>query len=373
MTKLTLPVTLNDYETLAKDSLTSAAYGYFRSGADSEMTLRRNEEAYTKLLIRPKVLVDVSQVDITTAILGQPLKTPICIAPTAFHALAHEKGELATARASAFLGSCYCASTYSNYSMNEISQVVAPLPSALQWFQLYVETDRTTTANLVRRCEKLGFKALVVTVDRPRLGRRLDDVRTGFRLPSHLQQGNFESNDDTRTGEGAYLTGQIDASLKWSDLTWLRSLTSLPIVIKGIFRAEDARLACQHGVAGIIVSNHGGRQLDGCPATLEVLPEIVDACKNTKVEVFIDGGIRKGTDVFKAIALGAKAVFVGRPVIWGLAYDGEKGVKRIFDNLNYDLKLAMALAGTTSINKITSDFVVPASHYSFEKKLGSKM
>jgi (S)-2-hydroxy-acid oxidase len=163
--------------------------------------------------------------------------------------------------------------------MDEISQVVAPLPSALQWFQLYVETDRTTTANLVRRCEKLGFKALVVTVDRPRLGRRLDDVRTGFRLPRHLQQGNFESNDDTRTGEGAYLTGQIDASLKWSDLTWLRSLTSLPIVIKGIFRAEDARLACQHGVAGIIVSNHGGRQLDGCPATVSTYP-----CKRVERE-----------------------------------------------------------------------------------------
>ncbi|KAI8336931.1 hydroxyacid oxidase 1-like protein [Chlamydoabsidia padenii] len=321
MPNFNLPITIDDYEALAKDSLNPAAYGYFRSGADSENTLQRNKEAYNQLLIRPKVLVDVSKVTITTTILGHQLKTPICIAPTAFHALAHENGELATARGIASLGTCYCASTYSNYSMDDISQA-AP-SSALQWFQLYVETDRAITANLVRRCEKLGYKALIVTVDRPRLGRRLADIRTGFKLPRHLSQGNFESenDDDTRSGEGAYLTGQVDASLKWSDLKWLKSLTSLPIVIKGIFRAEDAQLACQHGVAGIIVSNHGGRQLDTCPSTLEVLPEIVETCRNTQVEVYVDGGIRKGSDVFKAIAIGAKAVFIGRPVIWGLAYD----------------------------------------------------
>ncbi|CAO3599357.1 unnamed protein product [Absidia cylindrospora] len=374
-----LPLTIDDYEELAQKSLNASAYGYFRSGADSEVTLQRNKQAYDKLLIRPKVLVDVAKIDIATTILGQSLRTPIGIAPTAFHALAHDDGELATARASAALGSCYCASTYSNYSMAEISRAVNTPGGALQWFQLYVENDRATTAHLVRQCEQLGYKALVVTVDRPRLGRRLTDARTGFGLPRHLRQGNFDDDNDaandgtSRTGQGAYLTGQIDASLTWSDLHWLRSLTSLPIVIKGIFRAEDATLAVKHGVAGILVSNHGGRQLDGCPSTLEVLPEIVDACRNTNVEVYLDGGIRKGTDVFKALALGARAVFIGRPVIWGLAYDGEKGVKRIFDSLNYDLRLAMALAGTTSIDKITSDYVVPASYYSFEKKLASKM
>ncbi|KAI8079947.1 FMN-dependent dehydrogenase [Halteromyces radiatus] len=371
------PITIDDFEALAQKSLNAAIFGYFSSGADSEMTLQRNRQAYDQLLIRPKILVDVEKIDISTTILGQHIQTPIGFSPTAFHQMAHDDGELATARASASLGTCYCAATYSNYSMDDIQKAAQSISKdALQWFQLYVEKDREVTAKLVRHCEKVGYKALVVTVDRPRLGRRLIDTRTGFKLPSHLRLGNFsneDDDDDARTGEGAYLTGHIDASLSWADLAWLRSLSSLPIVLKGIFRAEDARLAIQHGVSGLIVSNHGGRQLDGCPATLEVLPEIVDACKNTNVEVYIDGGIRKGTDVFKALALGARAVFIGRPVLWGLAYDGENGIKRVLNHLNYDLRLAMALAGTTSIDSISSDYVVPSSYYSFENKIKSKL
>ncbi|CAO3675177.1 unnamed protein product [Umbelopsis vinacea] len=283
--------------------------------------------------------------------------------------MAHDDAEKATARACATLKTCYTMATYSNTSIEDVyaaAKEKTRKQDPLHWFQLYVEQDREATKQLVQRCEKAGYKALVITVDRPRLGRRLADLRHAFKLPKHLTLANFVA-DETRSGAGAYAGGAIDASLSWKDIEWFKSITKLPIVIKGIFRGEDAKLAVKHGVDGIIVSNHGGRQLDGCPATLEVLPEIVDAVKGTNVEVYVDGGIRKGTDVFKALALGARAVFLGRPIVYGLAYQGEEGVRNVLSMINYEFRLAMALSGCTAINKITSDYIVPADEISLAK------
>ncbi|KAG2175096.1 hypothetical protein INT44_007574 [Umbelopsis vinacea] len=363
------PVCLDDFEKLARLSLPASVFGYYFSGADAESTLQRNKDAYDSLLIRPRILVDVEKVTTETTILGHKINSPVCVAPTAFHGMANDEAEKATARACASLKTCYTMATYSNTSMEDTyaaAKQKSRKQDPLHWFQLYVEQDREATKQLVQRCERAGYKALVITVDRPRLGRRLADLRHAFKLPKHLSLANFIA-DETRSGAGAYAGGAIDASLNWKDIEWFKSITKLPIVIKGIFRGEDAKLAVKHGVDGIIVSNHGGRQLDGCPATLEVLPEIVDAVKGSKVEVYVDGGIRKGTDVFKALALGARAVFLGRPIVYGLAYQGEEGVRSVLSLINYEFRLAMALAGCTSTDKITPDYIIPAEEISLAR------
>ncbi|CAM0138774.1 unnamed protein product [Umbelopsis sp. WA50703] len=363
------PVSLDDFEQHARKVLPPSVFGYYYSGADAEWTMDRNKKAYDSLLIRPRILVDVETVSTATTILGQKIASPICVAPTAFHGMAHDDAEKATARACASLKTCYTLATYSNTNMEDAyaaGKEKTKKQDPLHWFQLYVEQDREATKQLVQRAERAGYKALVITVDRPRLGRRLADLRNTFKLPKHLTLANF-AVDESRSGAGAYAGGAIDASLSWKDIEWFKSITKLPIVIKGIFRGEDAKLAAKAGVDGIIVSNHGGRQLDGCPATLEVLPEVVNAVKGTKVEVYVDGGIRKGTDVFKAIALGARAVFLGRPIVYGLAYQGEAGVRQVLSLISYEFRLAMSLAGCTDINKITSDYIIPAEELSLAK------
>lgn len=305
-----------------------------------------------------------------TTLLGEEIASPICIAPTAFHGLANSDAEVATARAAASSNTCYCMATYSNKSIEDVFEAAKArkkngLP--LHWFQLYVETDREGTKSLVQRAERAGYKALVITCDRPRLGRRYADVRNMFKIPSYLTLANFVSDaSQERSGGNAYAGGLVDASLAWKDVEWFKSITKLPIVLKGIFRPEDAKRAVDLGVKALIVSNHGGRQLDGAPATIELLPSIVHAVQG-KCEVYVDGGIRKGTDVFKALALGAKAVFLGRPIVWGLAYDGERGVKKVIDMINWELRTAMALAGTPKLKDITPDFVVPSEDLSFSK------
>ncbi|KAI9495606.1 FMN-dependent dehydrogenase [Zychaea mexicana] len=367
---------LDDYETLARQKMAGGEFGFYCTGAENEVTLRRNREAYDRLLIRPKVLIDVSKVNTSVTIQGHTLASPICVAPTSLHGMAHHEGEKATARACASLNTCYCISSYSNYSMEEAAAASASVDEdALRWFQLYVEQDRKLTEQLVRKCEKAGYKALVLTVDRPVLGRRLQEVRyitaivlfqynglyssrrypvtectcgqyihrvrrSGFKLPKHLRFGNFEDRE-----HDGYFGYDVDASLNWDDVAWLKNFTKLPIIIKGIMRADDAALAVRHGVAGIIVSNHGGRQLDTCPATIEALPEVVKACRNTNVDVYVDGGIRRGSDVFKALALGAKAVFLGRPIIYGLVHQGEEGVKQVLTRIQKDFEATMALSG----------------------------
>ncbi|XP_048698500.2 2-Hydroxyacid oxidase 1 isoform X3 [Caretta caretta] len=298
------------------------------------------------------MLRDVSVMDLSTAVLGQKISMPICVGATAMQSMAHVDGEAATARACRSLGTGMMLSSWATSTIEEVAQAA---PDGLHWLQLYIYKDREVTRSLVQRAERAGYKGIFVTVDTPLLGKRFDDIRNKFQLPPHLRMKNFDTNDlafssekgyGENSGLAVYVAQAIDPSIKWEDITWLRGLTSLPIVTKGILRADDAREAVKHGVNGILVSNHGARQLDGVPATIDVLPEIVEAVEG-KAEVYLDGGVRKGTDVLKALALGAKAVFIGRPIIWGLVYQGEEGAKEVLQMLKEEFQLAMALSGIT--------------------------
>uniref|UniRef100_A0A669QRT0 (S)-2-hydroxy-acid oxidase n=1 Tax=Phasianus colchicus TaxID=9054 RepID=A0A669QRT0_PHACC len=304
-------VCLLDFEAYAEKYLPKIAWDFFAAGADECSTRDENILAYKRIRFRPRMLRDVSMLDTRTKILGTEISFPVGIAPTGFHQLACPDGEKSTARAAKAMGTCYIASTYSTCSLEEIA---AAAPGGFRWFQLYIHRNRAVSRQLVQQAEALGFQGLVLTADLPYTGKRRNDVRNGFQLPPHMKLKNLE---------GAFEYGlppnSLDPSVTWDDIYWLRSLTHLPIIIKGILTKEDAELAVRHGVQGIIVSNHGGRQLDGAPATIDALVEVVEAVRG-RVEVYLDGGIRKGSDVLKALALGAKCVFIGRPALWGLAY-----------------------------------------------------
>ncbi|KAF1642609.1 Hydroxyacid oxidase 2, partial [Eudyptes chrysocome] len=328
-------VCLSDFEAYAKKYLPKIAWDFFAAGADDCSTRDENILAYKRIRFRPRMLRDVSVMDIRTKLLGTEISFPVGIAPTGFHQLAWPDGEKSTARAAKAMNTCYIASTYSTCTLEEIS---AAAPGGLRWFQLYIHRNRAVSQQLVQRAEALGFQGLVLTADLPYTGKRRDDVRNGFRLPPHMTLKNLE---------GAFEVCKmslLDPSVTWNDIYWLRSLTHLPIIIKGILTKEDAELAVRHGVQGIIVSNHGGRQLDGGPATIDALVEVVEAVQG-RVEVYLDGGIRKGSDVLKALALGAKCVFIGRPALWGLAYKGEEGLQDVLRILQDEFCLSMALAG----------------------------
>jgi isopentenyl diphosphate isomerase/L-lactate dehydrogenase-like FMN-dependent dehydrogenase len=355
------PINIQEYEDLAFERLEPTALDYYRSGAGDEVTLRANRAAFERIRLRPRVLVDVSSLSLETTALGTPVSMPIMVAPTAYQCLACKQGERDTARAAGAAETLMVASTLATRTLEEIAEVATgPL-----WFQLYVYRERRVSATLVRRAEEAGYRALALTVDTPRLGRRERDVRNGFGLPAHLHMANFAdpSMRDVlpltpgASGLEAVAQELFDQSLTWDALSWLRSITSLPVVVKGVMTAEDARLAVEHGAAAIIVSNHGGRQLDGVPATIEALPEVVEAVGG-RCEVYLDGGVRRGTDVLKALALGARGVFIGRPVLWGLAVDGAAGVERVLALLRNELELAMALAGRPTLASIDRSLVM---------------
>jgi 4-hydroxymandelate oxidase len=356
------PVNIFELEAIARERLSRDAFDYYVGGAHDEVTLRENRAAYDRLAIAYRVLVDVSRRELATTVLGQRVAMPILVAPTAFHRLATAEGVVATARAAGAAGTVMILSTLST---STVESVVAAASGPI-WFQLYVYRDRKATEGLVRRAEAAGCKALVLTVDAPLLGRRERDVRNRFRLPPGLAVANMlpegygevpEAAADS--GLAAYVASLLDPSLSWRDVSWLRSITELPILVKGIVRPDDALRAADAGVAGVVVSNHGGRQLDTSPATLDVLPEIVDAlaAHGHRLEILMDGGVRRGTDVLKALALGAKAVLVGRPILWGLAADGEAGATYVLRLLRDELDLAMALAGAPTVGEITRDLV----------------
>jgi len=308
-----------------------------------------------------RVLVDVAHRSLETTILGQRLAMPVAVAPTAFHRLAHPDGELASVRGAGDAGTLFVLSTLSNTA---VEQVVAAATGPV-WFQLYVYRDRGATEALVRRVEAAGCRALVLTVDAPLLGRRERDVANGFALPPELAIENLHglSAPASRlpgvagdSGLAAYVADLLDPSLTFGAVEWLRSITKLPVVVKGIVRPDDAVRAIDHGAAGIVVSNHGGRQLDAAPATIEVLPRIADAVAG-RAELLLDGGIRRGTDVVKALACGAKAVLVGRPVLWGLATGGREGVAAALAVLRRELDLALALCGCPDVASVTRDLI----------------
>ena len=352
---------LHEVEALARATLPAATFEYFAGGACDEVTLNANRRAFDDIALRYRVLVDVQRRELGTTLLNTPVAAPIVVAPMAFQRLAHPEGELATARAAAALGLVMTASTFSTSSLEEIAGS-APGP---RWFQLYVHQDRGITGELVQRAAAAGYQALVLTVDVPEIGRRERDERNTFRLSADLRVANFVPRmsaaiQGDAPGSGSqlarFIEGMRDPSFCWEDLEWLRSLSPLPLVLKGLVRVDDARRAVDYGAAGVVVSNHGGRQLDTAIAGIRALPDVVDAVGDRTL-VMVDGGIRRGTDVLKALALGARAVMVGRPVLWGLAAGGEAGARRVLELLRNELDLAMALCGTPRLSDLSRDLL----------------
>jgi isopentenyl diphosphate isomerase/L-lactate dehydrogenase-like FMN-dependent dehydrogenase len=326
------PVNVWDYERLAEEELDANAHAYFAGGAGDEVTLRDNVAAFERRKLRPRVLVDVGEVSTATTVLGREIALPVVIAPLAMQRLAHPEGEEATARAAAAAGTIMCLSSAATCAPAELSE-------GQRWFQVYVWRPRTKTEAAIEQAVASGYSALVLTVDVPYLGRRERDVRVGFSVPEDLVvQGDL-------FGQG------FDASVSWRDLDWLAGY-GLPVVVKGLLTAEDAELACEHGAAAVVVSNHGGRQLDGVSATLDVLEEVVDAVGG-RAEVLLDGGVRRGTDVLKALALGARAVLIGRAMVWGLAVAGEQGVADVLRMFREEVELGLALLGCTSPSDVS--------------------
>jgi (S)-2-hydroxy-acid oxidase len=352
-------VNVDEYEHLAKHRMPKMSFDYFANGSEDQVTLRENRAAFTRIRLRPRILVDVSTIDLTTSVLGFNIDMPIMVAPTALHKLAHPEGELATARAAAAANTIMILSSSASCSIEE----VASTGPGIRLFQLYVYKDRNITRTLVQRAEHFGYKAIVLTVDTPRLGRREADFKNGFTMPPHIKYRNLEglmnlnmSSKSSKSELAAWADSHFDRTLNWKDLKWLKSITKLPVLVKGILTAEDAVLAVQNGVSGIMVSNHGARQLDHVPASISVLEEVVKAVAG-RVPVFLDGGVRRGTDVFKALALGASGVFVGRPIPFALAVDGEAGARKALQMLRDELELTMALMGVCSVNDIRRQHV----------------
>lgn len=349
---------VGSFEDVARERLDRLAYDYYRSGAWGETTVRWNREAWERLRIWYRVMVDVSRRDTSTRLFGATIPFPLCLAPTALHRMAHPEGERATARAASAAGVPMILSSFSSTSVEEVcASTAAPV-----WFQLYVSKDRAFTLSLCERARAAGCAGIVLTVDTPIWGTRERDIHNGWRLPPGIDVVNLvRPGDGVPSGhEGAgiaeVLGWAIDAALSWRDLTWLVDRVRMPVLVKGVCRADDALRALDAGARGVIVSNHGGRQLDGAPATADCLPDVVRAV-DRRAPVLVDGGIRRGADILRALALGATAVCVGRPILWGLAADGERGVGRVLALLRQEFDLAMALAGCRSVGEITRDLV----------------
>jgi 4-hydroxymandelate oxidase len=334
-------LSLHEIEDEARRHLDPAVYDFFAGGAADEITVRANETAFAQIGLVPRVLRGSRTRELAVTLLGRRTALPVMVAPTAFHRLAHPDGELATARAAANAGVIMVVSMASTVAIDELAETGADL-----WFQLYIQPDLGFTEQLVRRAEAAGCTALVVSVDSPVFGRRERDLRNGFLdLPPGMACAHMD---------GRAIAFRSD--LSWDHIDWLRSVSTLPIVLKGVVHPQDARLAIDHGIDALAVSNHGGRQLDTVPATVELLPQVAEAVAGT-VPLLLDGGVRRGTDVLKALALGADAVAIGRPVLWGLAVAGEDGVAQVLELLGAELELALALCGCRSPRDVSRDLI----------------
>ena len=352
------PLNLHEYEAAARAALPAMIYDYIARGAADEVTLRSNRLAFDHWRLLPRVLCGGTATLGTTG-LDQPVSMPILVAPMTSQRMANPEGELATARAAQGAGTIFILSTGSSYAIEEVAR-----HAGNWWFQVYFHRDRAVTRELVERAEAAGASALVPTVDTPVVGRREADERNRFTLPDGVTFANFEPPYHV-TPEGAagssmarFVSMALQPTLDWSDLEWLASISSLPVIPKGILSPEDARIAIENGARAVIVSNHGGRQLDDVVATLDALPAVAQIAAG-KAEVLVDGGIRRGTDVLKAMALGARAVLLGRPVYWGLAVAGESGVQRVLELIRAELELGFRLSGCTSVDDINRFLVVP--------------
>jgi 4-hydroxymandelate oxidase len=331
------------------------AYAYISGGAADELTMRANSEDWKSLRLCPRVLVDVSEIDLRTEIFGHTLESPVMLAPAAFHRLCHPEGELATVRGANAAGAAMVLSSFSTVSVEEVA-AAAKQPV---WFQLYFQADRDLTREMVRRAEAAGCRALCLTVDTPVLGARHRESRTQFALPKDFKLPNLNLGSVShRPVRSAIYSELLNPKLNWKDIEWLCSVAKVPVLLKGIINPEDAVRSLETGVGGIIVSNHGARNLDTLPSTAVALPRVAEKI-NGRLPVLVDGGIRRGTDVLKALALGAKAVLVGRPYMYALAYAGAEGVARSIELLRTELMMAMALTGRASISQIDRSVLWP--------------
>jgi 4-hydroxymandelate oxidase len=347
---------IEDLHAIARERLAAPVYGYYAGGAGDELTLRDNIEAFQRIKIAYRTMIDISISTMQTSLLGVDLSMPIILAPTALHRMAHDEGEIATARAAAEAGTLMTLSTISSVTLEDVA---AAAPGGRRWFQLYMFNTPEQTEALISRSEAAGYEAIVLTADAPILGRRERDLRLGFTLPEGVQAVHFDlvprstfSSDEPPT-IGAFIH---QPDLSWDHLGWIRERTKLPIILKGIVRGDDAQRALDEGIAAVWVSNHGGRQLDTSIATADALPEVV-ASVGGRMPIIVDGGIRRGTDVLKALALGADAVALGRAQLWGLAAGGQDGVALALRMLRDEFSQAMALAGATQLGELTPDLL----------------
>jgi len=346
--KLETVFSLTEFEALAQPCISEMAFGYIVGGAADELTLSANSADWRCIRLAPRVLVDVSEIDVRTQILGQQFELPVLLAPAAFHRLCHAEGELATVAGANQSGASMVLSSFSTVAVEEIT-AAAKHPV---WFQLYFQEDKGLTQEMVRRAEAAGCKALCVTVDTPVLGARLRESRTQFELPKDFKLPNLNLGAVShRPKRSAIYSELLNPRLNWKDVEWLCSVAKIPVLLKGILNPLDATLALNTGVAGLIVSNHGARNLDTLPSTAEALPRVAEKVGG-KLAVLVDGGIRRGTDVLKALALGANAVLIGRPYLYALAVGGAAGVARVIEILRTELMMAMALTGHTAIKQI---------------------
>jgi (S)-2-hydroxy-acid oxidase len=396
-------LTISELKNLAAERMDKQTRDYYNEGADSGSTLAENISAYQKYRIRPRVLRDVSSIDTSVIIFGHKNSVPLGVAPTAMQGLAHSEGELATARACKNMDIVMGLSSFSTTSLEDVKGALGPEhPGALQ---LYLFEDRGQSQRLIQRAKEAGYKAVILTVDTPALGRRNLEIRNQFTLPKHLKVANFDQEEGQKKkvevkdkdieaiqerkgneqdankpkqtppkGPITFHTHAPNPTLCWErDIAWLKEQChpEMEVWVKGIATGEDALLACHHGVDGIIVSNHGGRQLNGALATIDALPEVAEAVRSQskRIPVHVDGGIRHGTDVFKALALGADFVWVGRPVLWGLAYKGQEGVELCLKLLSDEIRLCMGLAGVTKVEDIGKEYLVKMDRSGFVSRL----
>jgi len=352
-----------DFESVAREVMEPQAWGYYSSGGDDEITLRDNHLAFQRITMRPRILVNVRDIDMSTTILGVPASLPLYFTATALAKLAHQDGEVAIVKAAQKAGVPYMLPTLSSYTLDEM--LAARSPGQQLFSQLYVNPERSRSEEYVAKLEQAGVKALFVTVDAPQLGRREKDMRNKFTQQGSDVQGDEEDDGAVDRSQGATraISSYIDPGLCWDDVPWLKKITKMKVLLKGVQCAEDAVQAYGAGLAGCVLSNHGGRQLDTCRPGIEVLPEVMEAlkeagCKKGDFSVFVDGGIRRGADIFKAVALGAEAIGVGRPVLYSLASYGQNGIVRMVHMLQDELQMVMRLAGTPNIPSITEKHVL---------------
>ncbi|MGI8476270.1 MAG: alpha-hydroxy acid oxidase, partial [Thermomicrobiales bacterium] len=348
-------VNVSEFESYARASMAKPTFDFIAGGAEDEVTLRANREAFSRLRLAPRILSGVETPRLATTVLGQPVSMPVLVAPMGLHQLAHPEGECASASAARQAGTVFSLGVAASVAMEAVAGRAGPW-----WFQTYLLRDRGLSFDLIRRAEAAGAGAIVLTVDVAVRGRRESDMRNRFEMPPGMTMPNLLPLDFRGDPPSYSKLTQWDPAITWKDLDWLAASTRLPVAVKGVLRADDARKAVGHGAAALCVSNHGGRQLDGAPAAIEALPAIAEAVGGS-AEIILDGGVRRGSDVVKALALGARAVMVGRPILYGLAFAGEAGASAVLEMLRAELATAMILCGIGDVAEIARDAVTLAS------------